>query len=217
MIVLISILLPSFVCAICVYLTLFLFRSFDLNLGTLTDVFYTIGHQIILVFLLNRITVILLSPYRPHIRLLNVTSLTAYQLIICMNLLGVVFALDTVLDSIYRMISEPFSLIIAKSFIAVSLIGVLLFIISFIPLQFRRQSTREGTPSWLLCIRILVMTLGLLLIVMNFLGYIGLARFLMQQIVICGIFLVLMYLGMRSACAMGNEGELIKTSVGHAL
>ncbi len=217
LVVLISILLPSFVCAIYVYLTLFLFRSFGLNLGTLTDVFHTIGHQIILVFLLNRVAVILLLPYRPHIRLLNVTPLAAYQLIVCITLLGVVFALDTVLDSIYRMISASFSLIIAKSFIAVFLIGVLLFIISFIPLQFRRQSTREETPSWLLCIRILPMTLGLLLIVMNFLGYIGFARFIMQQIVICSTFLVLMYLGMRSAYAMGNEGELIRTNVGRAL
>lgn len=217
LIVLISILLPSFVCVIYVYLTLFLFRSFGTDVGTLTDVFHTIGHQIILVFLLNRTAVILLSPRRPHIRLLNVTPLAAYQLIICMTLLGVVFALDTILDSIYRIISESFSLIIAKSFIAVSLVGVLLLIISFIPLRFKRQSIREEIPSWLFYMRVLLIILGLLLIVMNFLGYIGLARFIMQQIVICGVFLVLMYLGMQSACAIGNEGELIRTSVGSAL
>ncbi|CBI76260.1 conserved membrane protein of unknown function [Bartonella clarridgeiae 73] len=217
LIALISILIPSFICAICVYLTLFLFRGFGLDLGTLTEVFYTIGHQIILVFLLNRITVVLLSPYRPHIRLLNVAPLTAYQLIVCLTLLGVVFALDTILDSIYRVILASFSLAIAKSFISIFIVGVLLFIISFVPLQFRRQSTREESPSWLFCIRIQLIILGLLLIIIDLLGYIGLARFIMQHIVIFSVFLALMYLGVRSACAIGMEGELIRTSVGRAL
>ncbi|AQX27837.1 MULTISPECIES: mechanosensitive ion channel family protein [unclassified Bartonella] len=217
LIALISILLPSFICAIYVYLTLFLFRSLGLYLGILTEVFYTIGHQIILVFLLNRITVILLSPYRAHIRLLNVAPLAAYQLIVCLTLLGMVFALDTIIDSIYRIISVSFSLIIEKSFISVFLMAVLLFIISFVPLQFRRQSTREEAPSWLFCIRIPIIMLGLLLIIIAFLGYIGLARFIMQQVVICSVFLALMYLGVRSACAIGIEGEFIRTSVGRSL
>ncbi|WP_455466757.1 mechanosensitive ion channel family protein [Bartonella sp. B39] len=216
----ISVILPSLVCVVCVYLVLFLFRSFSLDLGKLTAVFDMVGYQIILVFLINRLAVALLSSKISHVRLLNITPSAAYQLVILLTFLSGVLAFDVVLDSIYQIISASLSLTIAKSFIAVFLVAILLFIISFVPLQFRRRRSQgeEGEPLFLpIYIRILLIVLGLLLIVMDFLGYVGLARFIMQQIVIGGAFLVLMYLGIQSAQALGAKGQFMKTSVGHTL
>ncbi|ETS11291.1 mechanosensitive ion channel family protein [Bartonella henselae] len=216
----ISILLPLLVCVVCVYLVFFLFHSFGMELGKLTTIFYTVGHQFILVFLINRLALVLLSLNRAHVRLFNITSFVAHQLVILLTFLGGILAFDVVLDSIYQVVSASLSLTIAKSFIAVFLFAILLFIISFVPLQFRRKSSQneERETHFLpLYIRIPLIVLGLLLIVMDSLGYVGLAHFIMQQIVIGGAFLVLMYLGIKSAQVIGTKGQFMKTSVGHAL
>ncbi|WP_074381248.1 mechanosensitive ion channel family protein [Bartonella doshiae] len=216
----ISVVLPSFVCGICIYLVFFLFDSFGFDLGKLTTVFYTIGHQIILVFLINRLAVVLLSLNMGGTRLLKITPPASYQLVILITFLGGVLAFDAVLDSIYQVVFASLSLTIAKSFIAVFLVAILLFVIAFVPLQFRHRSSYsgEGNLTFLpLYIRIPLILLGLLLIVMDCLGYVGLARFIMQQIVIGGAFLVLMYLGIQSAQALGTQGQFMKTSIGHAL
>ncbi|AGF75700.1 mechanosensitive ion channel domain-containing protein [Bartonella vinsonii] len=214
----ISVLLPSLICVICVYLVLFLFRGFSLDPGKLTAVFDTIGYQIILVFLINRLAVVLLSSDTP--RLLNIAASVSYQLVILLTFLGIILALDAVFDSIYQIISASLSLTIAKSFIAVFLVAMLLFVIAFVPLRFKRGRllNEEAKPYfWPFYIRISFILLGLLLLVMNFLGYVGLARFIMQQIIIGGAFLVLMYLGIKSAQALGTKGQFMKTIVGHTL
>ncbi|GAA5110378.1 mechanosensitive ion channel family protein [Bartonella jaculi] len=216
----ISILLPSLVCVVCVYLVFFLFDNFDLNPGKLTTVFHTIGYQISFVFLINRLAVVLLSSNMPHLRLLNIASSSAYQLVILLTFLGGVLAFDAVLDSIYQVVVASLSLTIAKSFVAVFLVAMLLFIISSVPLRFRRRRSQDEEREplfWPFYIRIPLILLGVSLIVMDFGGYIGLARFIMQQIVIGGAFLVLMYLGIQSAQALGTKGQFMKTSVGRIL
>ncbi|WP_039758133.1 mechanosensitive ion channel domain-containing protein [Bartonella queenslandensis] len=216
----VSVLLPSLICILCVYLVLFLFRSFHLDPGKLTTVFDMIGCQIILVFLINRLAVVLLSSNRPHVRLLNIAASSASQLVFLLTSLGGILAFDAVLDSIYQIISAPLSLTIAKSFIAVFLVAILLFIISFVPLRFRRrnlQGEKKEPYFGPFYIRIPLIGLGLLLLVLNFLGYVGLARFIMQQIMIGGAFLLLMYLGIQSAQALGTKGQFMKTTVGHLL
>lgn len=216
----ISVLLPSLICVICVYLILFLFRSFGLDPGKLTTVFDMVGYQIVFVFLINRLAVVLLASNITRVHLLNITPSAAYQLVILITFLGGVLAFDAVFDSIYQIISASLSLTIAKSFIAVFLFAILLFIISFIPLHFRREisQSKEREPRFLpLYVRIPLIVLGILLIVMDCLGYVGLARFIMQQIMIGGAFLVLMYLGIQSAQALGTKGQFMKTSLGHAL
>ncbi|EJF75761.1 mechanosensitive ion channel family protein [Bartonella alsatica] len=216
----ISVLLPSLVCVVCVYLVLFLFRSFGLDPGKLITVFDIIGYQIIFVFLVNRLAVVLLASNITRVHLLNIAPTAAYQLVILITFLGGVLAFDAVLDSIYQVVSASLSLTIAKSFIAVFFVAILLFIISFVPLQFRReisQSQKKEPLFWPFYIRIPLIVLGVLLIVMDFLGYVGLARFIMQQIMIGGAFLVLMYLGIQSVQALGTQGQFIKTSVGHTL
>ncbi|MET3589420.1 small-conductance mechanosensitive channel [Bartonella silvatica] len=216
----ISVLLPSFVCAVCIYLVLFLFRRFHLDLGKLTTVFEMIGYQIVFVFLMNRLAVVLLPSNMARGRLLNITSSTAYQLVFLITALGGVLAVDTVFDSIYQIVSASLSLTIAKSFIAVLLVAILLLIISFVPLHFRGGvSGREDQEKafWPLYIRISLITLGLFLIVINFWGYVGLARFIVQQVMIGGAFLTLMYLGIKSAQAIGTKGQFMKTIIGHSL
>ncbi|WP_332066241.1 mechanosensitive ion channel family protein [Bartonella sp. CB189] len=215
-----SILFPSLICVICVYSVFFLFHSFGLDAGKLTMVFYTIGHQIILVFLINRLASVLLASKVAHVRFFNVTPSVANQLVILFTMLGGVLAIDVILDSIYQAVLASLSLIIFKSFIAVFFVAMLLFAISFVPLRFRRkeyQGKEREQLFWPFYIRISFIVLGVLLIIVDFGGYVGLARFLMQKIVIDGALFVFVYLGVQSAKAIGYKGQFIKTSVGHAL
>ncbi len=216
----ISVLLPSLICTVCIYLIFFLFDSFGLDPRKLTTVFEMVGRQIILVFLINRLAVVLLASNMTRVHLLNIAPSAAHQLVILITFLGVVLAFDAVLDSIYQIVSASLSLTIAKSFIAVFLVAIILFIISFIPVRFRRgisQSEEKKLRFWPIYIRIPLIILGMLLIVMNCFGYVGLARFIIQQTVIGGAFLVLMYLGIKSAQVIGNKGQFMKTTVGHIL
>ncbi|MCZ2328629.1 mechanosensitive ion channel family protein [Bartonella sp. F02] len=216
----ISILFPALVCVFCVYFTFFLLSNFDLKLEKLSEVFYTIGRQIVFVFLVSRILVVLLSPKRTHMRLVNIAPLTAYQLIIFLTLLASILAFDAIFDSVYQAVLASLTLTIAKSFIAVFLVGILLLIISFMPLRFRRahfQNEIEKSFPWPFYIRIPLIGFGLLLLGTDFLGYVGLARFIMQLIIVSGAFLVLMYLGIQSARAIASEGVFMKTSIGRVL
>ncbi len=170
--------------------------------------------------MINRLAVVLLLSNVTRVRLLNIAPSAARQLVILITFLGGVLAFDAVLDSIYQIVSASLSLTIAKSFLAVFLVAILLFIISFIPVRFRRrisQSKEKEPRFWPFYIRIPLIVLGILLIVLNCLGYVGLARFIMQQTVIGGAFLVLMYLGIQSAQALGTKGQFMKTAVGHTL
>ncbi len=136
----------------CLHLSyIFLFDSFDLDLGKLTKVFEMIGRQIILVFLINRLAVVLLLSNVTRVRLLNIAPSAARQLVILITFLGGVLAFDAVLDSIYQIVSASLSLTIAKSFLAVFLVAILLFIISFIPVRFRRRisQSKEKEPRFL--------------------------------------------------------------------
>ncbi|WP_336276565.1 mechanosensitive ion channel family protein [Bartonella sp. CB178] len=215
----ISILLPSLVCAFCVYFTFFLFHSFGLEREKLTTVFHTVGHQIILVFLINRLASVLLSSKTEGMRLLEIAPSAASQLVMLLTTLGVILAFDAVLDSVYQVVFISPFLTIFKGFITVFLVAMLLFAISFVPLRFRHgyQDEKKELLFWPFYIRIPVVALGLLLIVTDILGYIGLAHFIMQQIVVGGAFLVLMYLGLKSTKAIGSKGEFVKTNIGHAL
>ncbi|WP_019222514.1 mechanosensitive ion channel domain-containing protein [Bartonella rattaustraliani] len=215
----VSVFFPAFVCIVCVYLVSFLFRGFGLDLGKLATVFDMLGCQIILVFLVNRLAVVLLSSNIKFLQLFNITPSAASQLVVLFTFLGAILAVDAVLDSIYQIISASLSLTIAKSFIAVFLVAILLFVISFVPLFKRRPSPNEGSEAFFfpVYIRIPLILLGLSLLVMDLLGYVGLARFIVQQMMIGGAFLVLMYLGIKSAQAIRIKGQFMKTSVGFAL
>ncbi|WP_455476654.1 mechanosensitive ion channel family protein [Bartonella sp. B41] len=218
----ISILLPSLAFVFCIYLVFFWFHIFGLDMGKLTTVFHTVGYQISLVFLINRLVVVLLSSNALHMRPLNfnIAPYVAQQLIILLTFLGVILAFDAILDSVYEVILAPLSLTIAKNFIAVLLVAMLLFMISFVPLRFRYgrfSSSEERSLFWPLYIRIPLILSGLLLILIDFFGYIGLACFFMQQIVIDSAFFVLMYLGIQSAQVIGLKGQFKRMRVGYFL
>ncbi|WP_455475194.1 mechanosensitive ion channel domain-containing protein [Bartonella sp. B17] len=216
----ISTLLPSFTCIVCVYLVFFLFHNFSLDLGKLTTVFYTVGYQVIFVFFVNRLAAALLAPKMENQRLFNITLPVANQLVILLTFLGIILAFDAVLDSIYQIVSASLSLTIFKSFFSVFFIAILLFLISLVPLQFKRgrfQIKEQEPLFWPFYIRIPLVLLGVLLVVVDLWGYIGLARFIMQQIVISGAFVILMYLGIKSSQAIGSKGQFVKTIAGRAL
>ncbi|WP_245256512.1 mechanosensitive ion channel family protein [Bartonella tamiae] len=211
--VFLSTLIPTLICAFFVFSIFGMSNYFKLFWPELRHVFRTISHQIVFVFFIARMSYVILISKNPDIRLLNVAHRPAVLLVFLLSLLAFVMAADYVMDAIYHAVSAPTHLVIVKSFVSVFLVCIIIFAISFI--KVRHPKTDEDLmTSWPFYIRIPLILFGLIPIVIAFLGYIGLARFIVQQIVISGAFLVLMYLGFQTARAIASEGAFSQTIIG---
>src|SRR5690606_35805793 len=76
----------------------------------------------------------------------------------------------------------------------------------------------EGRPkSWHPLFRLLLYALGGGMVLAALLGYIGLARFISQQIVVTGAILTTMYVGHLSGGAVSEIGAFQRSSIGRKL
>ena len=209
-------LVPTMICAVFVILVLIFFNYLGISWPNLEPVFRSAADVIMLVFFIARMSFVILSPKLPELRLLNIAPKPARVLIVLLTLLALVMALDYFLNAVYRAVSAPLSLAIAKSFFSVILVGIIILAISFVRARTSNEDDKKVT-SWPLYIRIPLIVVGLLPILTALAGYVGMARFISQQIVVSGAFLVLMYLGIQTARATAEEGAFAKTFIGRRL
>lgn len=212
----VSTLVPTLICTVFVIFVLLLFDYLGLNWAELAPVFRAVGDEIILVFFITRMSLVILSPKSPELRLMNIAPNPARLLIGLLFALALVMGLDFIFNNIYRAVAAPLSLAIAKSFISVLLVGFIILAISFVRGRIKNNDDLT-TTTWPTSIRVILILVGLLPICAAFAGYVGLARFISQQIVVSGAFLVLMYLGIQTARATAAEGEFAKTFIGQRL
>ena len=166
------------------------------------------------VFFVYRLALAILQPSRPPWRLLNVTNRVARLLLILATFLAVITSADTLLNAISTTLSSPFSLTVARSFVFAILIGLLLLTIALLkPFKNENGTTRPWPPyAWFM-----IVTAGLAPIVAALFGYVGLARFLTQQIVVTGAIAATMVVGFLCAQALADEDALKSSSIGRAL
>ena len=209
-------LVPTIICAVFVILILIFFDYLGIGWPALQPVFRSAAEVTMLVFFIARMSFVILSPRSPQLRLMNIAPKPARLLIILLTLLALVMGLDYFFNAVYRAVSAPLSLSIAKSFISVILVGIIILAISFVRARTKNEDDKNVT-SWPLYIRIPLIIVGLLPILTALAGYVGMARFISQQIVVSGAFLVLMYLGIQTARATATEGAFAKTFIGRRL
>lgn len=209
-------LVPTMICAIFVILVLIFFHYLGVSWTNLDPVFRSGADVIMLVFFIARMSFVILSPKVPELRLMNIAPRPARLLIVLLTLLALVMGIDYFFNTVYRAVSAPLSLAIAKSFISVILVGIIILAISFVRARTDPADDKKVT-SWPLYIRIPLIVVGLLPILTALAGYVGMARFISQQIVVSGAFLVLMYLGIQTARATAAEGAFAKTFIGRRL
>ncbi len=208
-----STLIPSASFAVFLSVTYFLFDYFKVLRTDIRDLMWSAFSMLAMVFFIYRLARAVLSPGLRSWRLVHVEAKPAQFLVYLFTATAFVTGLDGFLAVVNETLGSPLSLTIAKSFGATVLVGLLVVIISLV-----RPSGKSVIKSpFDRASRTILFLLGLLPLVAAGLGYIGLARFVTQQIVITGALISTMYLGFQSARSLQAEGAFAHSGFGQML
>ncbi len=209
-----STLLPAAALAAFLAVTYYLYDYFGVLRDDIAQMMLTLFNVIVIVFFVYRLSRALLSPRLPNWRLMPVRSEAARTLFWLFWITALVTGLDFFMSKVNEVLRTPLSLVIAKSLVATLIVGTLVILVGFV----RPFNDAEGRPrGWHRLFRLVIFGLGGGTILAALLGYIGLARFMSQQIVVTGAIVATMYIGFLSASAISNIGSFTKTTLGRRL
>lgn len=209
-----STLLPT--AALCVFLggTWFFYNYYGILRRDIAEMMSSLFKVIAIVFFVYRLASAIFSPKLPAWRLLPIRTPAAKALFWLVCLTAVVTAADFFGSRVNEVMRSPLSLTVAKSFVATVIVGVLLIIIGLV----KPYEDENGQPkAWHPLFRLMLYLLGGGMIVAAILGYIGLARFISQQIVVTGAILTTMYVGHLSGSAVSEIGAFNRSKIGRKL
>lgn len=205
-----STLLPAASFAVFLAVTYLLFEYFKVLRSDIRELLYSAFSMAAIVFFIHRLSKAVLSPSLPNWRLAPVEAKPARLLVYLLTATAIVTGLDGFMTVVAETLGSPLSLTIAKSFVASVLVGLFVLMISLVrPSGKSVIKSPFDRPS-----RALLFLLALLPLAAALLGYIGLARFITQQIVITGALLITMYLGFKSAQSLQAEGAFATSRIG---
>lgn len=206
-----STLLPSAALGVFLGSTFYFFTYFGVLRGDIQVMLAALFGVVGLVFFVHRLGKAVLSPDLPEWRLIPVQSNAASKLLWVMSTAATFSGLDFFLSTVYETLDAPLSLTVGEALVATVLIGVLVIVIGLV----KPFADEDGKPAaWPPLVRYFLYVLGLATIVAALLGYIGLARFISQQIVWTGALLATMYIGFLSSRAVSEEGAFANTGMG---
>ena len=154
--------------------------------------FYLTAEMAVIVFTVAALVTTTLAPRAPAWRLIPVSDAGAARLCGLIILLAFVYGLTTFLYAITRLVQAPFALTIAVALPSSLLLAGLVVAILRTPLT----SENPTAPSMRLfrAVRAVVWTIVAAIVACALAGYLPLARFLAQQLVVTGSILALVYL-----------------------
>jgi potassium-dependent mechanosensitive channel len=181
--------LPIAVPVIFAYVTIATDQPFPYRLSWL---FYLAAESIVIVFTMGALVITVYSPWAPQWRLIAVSDAVAFRICGLVILLAVVYSAAAWLYAVTLLVRAPFALMIAVALPSSLLLAGLVVAILRTPVG------GEDTPgsSMLLfrAIRSLVWVIAAAIVVCALTGYLALAHFLSQQLVVTGLILVSVYL-----------------------
>src|SRR6516165_985984 len=155
--------------------------------------FYASAESAIIAFAVSALVTTVFAPAAPQWRLMQASNAAAWRICGLAVLLAVVYGLTTFVYIATRLVQAPFALTVA---IAVPSCLVLAGIVVAILLTPFGGQHRDGItpPQWLKVLRLPVWATIVAIVVSTLAGYIALARFLAQQLVVTGSVLAIVYL-----------------------
>ncbi len=206
-----STLLPTTAFGVFLAATFFFFNSFGVLRGDIGVMLRALFTVLGLLFFVHRLGVAILAPQLPEWRLIPVRSGAASTLLWLMSATALVSGVDSFLTAVFESLQSPIELTVAEALIATVIIGLLVIAAALV----KPFSDTEGAPMpWPRLVRVFLFLLGTVTVVAAVSGYIGLARFISQQIVWTGAVLATMYVGYLSAQAVSEEGAFARTAFG---
>jgi potassium efflux system protein len=205
-----STLVPSTALGVFLGATYFFFDYFGVLRGDIGPMLAALFAVIGLVFFVHRLGKAVLSPKLPEWRLIPVHSGAASKLLWIMSATALFSGVDFLLSIIYETLDAPLSLTVGEALFATVVIGALIILSGLV----KPFAGEDGARPWPPAVRFSLYGLGAVMIVAALLGYIGLARFISQQIVWTGAVLATMYIGFLSSRAVAEEGAFARTGMG---
>ncbi|GAC1040741.1 mechanosensitive ion channel family protein [Rhizobium sp. No.120] len=171
-----------------------------------------------LVYFVGRLSNAVFAPFRPHWRLVKLSNKGAHSLTWCLQAMAVVNGLDYVFDRISESMGSPVVVTVVKSFLAALLIGLILIAASFgSPMLAKNGDPDAPGRHWPHGMAIILRGLGILVIFISFIGYVGLARFMATQMIVTSAVIATMYLGFQLGKAVSKQGVFAETIIGRFL
>jgi small-conductance mechanosensitive channel len=176
--------------------------------------FRALFNVIFVVFFVQRLANAILRPSGPEWRLVSVHTRAATLLVYIVTALAVIVSADFLLGVIGNIESSSLGLTVGKSLLAAFLTGSLLIAAATL----KPFSAEDGTPRhWPTLLRVALYALGVFPIAAALLGYVGLAQYVSQQVVINGALIITLYVGFLTARAVGAEGAFAQTRIGQSI
>ncbi|MCF4098011.1 mechanosensitive ion channel domain-containing protein [Maritalea mediterranea] len=164
-------------------------------------------------FFVLRLTYTFLAPHNADLRIVPFSSFAAQRTYVLVSSLAVVHALDHLAGRLGQLVNAPLAFTIGNSFLAAFLIALLLLALARVRDNPEDPHSRT-LPAW---VRIPLLLASIAIIVAAVAGYIGLARFMAQQLVVTGTILVTGFFGYLLAQELGKPGVLVSTRSGRWL
>ena len=153
--------------------------------------FYLTAQSLVIVFTVWALASAVFSPRAPHRRLVPTSDAAAARLRNLVTLLAVVYSLTTFLYVATRLVQAPFALTIAIALPSSLLMAGLVVALLRTPLG---AASTAAPPRLFKLVRTIVWAIVGAIVVTAVSGYLPLARFLAQQLVVTGSILALIYL-----------------------
>lgn len=209
-----STLLPSASLGVFLAATYFFYDYYAVLRPDIAQIAATSFSVVAIIYFVYSLSSSVFSPRLPNWRLVPVESGAARILFVLTMLMALVTGGDFVAGRINHVMGSPLSLTVAKSLVATLIVGVLTIAIGLV----KPYTGEDGRPRpWHPLVRGMLYLIGGGTILAALLGYIGLARFISQQVVVTGAILVTMYLGYQSASAISEVGGFKRTKLGRKL
>jgi potassium-dependent mechanosensitive channel len=155
--------------------------------------FYIATQSVIIVFTVNALTTTVFAPTLPRWRLIAASDQAAARICALALLLAVVYGVMNLAYVATRLVQAPFALTMAVALpSSLLLVGIVIGIL-LTPLEGDHQD-RPSSLRWLRALRMPVWAIIAAIVASALSGYLALARFLTQQLIVTGSILALVYL-----------------------
>ncbi|MBW8319446.1 MAG: mechanosensitive ion channel, partial [Rhizobium sp.] len=171
-----------------------------------------------LVFFVAMLARAVLAPKAPSWRLVRLSDKGARDLNFAVLSMAVVNGSDYVLGAISETLSSPVVLTVMKSFLSSVVVGLIVLVVSFLrPMVAQGGDPSERGRAWPKAVALPLRIIGIGLILLSAIGYVGLSRFLATQMVLTGAVVATMYIGILSGKAISAPNQFGETRVGRYL
>lgn len=214
--------LSSLATAIFLSASFALFIYFNLFTPKIQEITFGIVLVITSIVLAWNLVTAIFAPTQSNWRLFNISNPAAKKMFVITFVLCLVQAIDFLIQEINAILSGPISITAVQGLITSLIIGALLVTMAMIrprvidPLE-NAAPNNERQVKWPKWLSVPLFAIGFTIIISALSGYIGLSRFIAQQVVVTGAIISLMVIGVISARELSREGVLPKTSFGNFL